>query len=351
MKLRILFVGEDWHGSNATSFKRALRFLGCDVLNIDEWDYYPQWRSNALKIMRLLLRPIIVNELSNDILKIANFFLPQVLFVYKGVMVNKKVLIKLGKLGIQRFLFYPDPDLFSHYRQFGNEFDSCLPHYDCVFSPKTYHLEYFRKAGIKRVEFLPYAYDQWCHYPVVPTVEEVEILSSDVAFIGSWKKECSDTLENLVSDNFPYNLAIWGPHWDNLPSNSMLRKFVTNQFVVGETQAKIFSSTKIALAFLLRPDLHTARTFEIPAYKAFMLAERTSEHTTFFREGEEIECFSDVRELRGKIDYYLKNEDKRNAIALAGHKKVTTGGHSYVDRMRQVLNVYQEMNHGSRNIL
>lgn len=74
-----------------------------------------------------------------------------------------------------------------------------------------------------------------------------------------------------------------------------------------------------------------------------MLAQRTQEQLRFFQEGVEAAYFDDVEELREKIEYYLAHEDEREAIAKAGYEKVTKEGHSYVDRMRRVLEVYQEM--------
>jgi spore maturation protein CgeB len=71
-----------------------------------------------------------------------------------------------------------------------------------------------------------------------------------------------------------------------------------------------------------------------------MLAERSAEHISFFEENREIVCFEGVHELGDKIDYYLTHDGERQAIAQAGYEKVTKGGNSYLDRMRDVLKVY-----------
>lgn len=341
--LRILLVGEDWHGSNATSFKRALRFLGCDVLNINEWHYYPQWLSLHMKSIRRVLLPLIVYEFEKDLLRKVNLFKPDLLFVFKGVMVRNVVLQSIKKLGVPLFIFYPDVDLHLHYRQFRNNFIHCIPEYDCIFTPKSYHISSLKKYGGKHVEFLPYAYDPWCHYPIPFDERDKLIFKSDIAFIGTWGDHKARLLERLVSGNFNYNLIVWGNQWNKLSRNSPLRKYIKFSPATGETQGKIFRYTKIALAFLSPPDLHTARTFEIPAFGAFMLAERTIEHTNFFCENKEIVCFDDLEELRHHIDYFMENEDRRNAIAHAGYVRVTNGGHSYVDRMKKVLKIYQEI--------
>ena len=343
MNLRILFVGQNWHGSNSTSCLRAFRALGCDVLEIDDYHFFPRWESIGLKVLSHLLKYAIVAEFGQLIKRKVQSFRPHLVFVFKGGMVLPEVLHYCREQGALTFNFYPDWDFYGQYQWFGNNYPACVREYDCVFTPKSYHFDLYRSAGAHRVEFLPYAFDPWCHFPVDLSLEERERFASDVAFIGTWEQRRAQLLEDLVRPGCSYHLAIWGNYWNRLPADSPLRPYVKFQPAYGSTQAKIFGSSKIALAFLMEPDLHTARTFEIPAFGAFMLAERTVEHTRFFAEGCEIACFVGDSELREKIGYYLNHEAERTLMARAGFEKVTKGGNSYVDRMRYVLEVYHGM--------
>lgn len=83
------------------------------------------------------------------------------------------------------------------------------------------------------------------------------------------------------------------------------------------------------------------RSFEIPACGTFMLAERTDEHLAVFREGEEAAFFSSPEELLDKARYYLAHDEIRRRIARAGHARVTTGGHTYRDRLREIIQAAQ----------
>ena len=82
---------------------------------------------------------------------------------------------------------------------------------------------------------------------------------------------------------------------------------VAGRAVYGGELARVFGASKVSLSFLRRAnrDLHTSRTFEIPACGGFQLSERTEEVLNFFEEGKEIECFSSLDELKDKITYYL----------------------------------------------
>ncbi len=340
---RILFVGQNWHGSNATSCKRAFRALGCDVFDIDDHHFLPRWQSTPFKALRRLLHHSITNEFSRYLIHQINAYKPEMLFVFKGVMVKPAVLRFARQQNCFAFNFYPDWNLVADYRSMGNDYATCIPEYDCIFTPKSYHSQFYADTGARRVEFVPYAYDPWCHFPVPLSDSERNMFRSDVSFIGTWTWDRATTLEELVNKGITYDLAIWGGYWDRLAANSPLRRYVKFQPAYGVTQAKVFAGSKIALGFVQHPDLHTARSFEIPAYGAFMLAQRTSEHVTFFAEGKEIACFDDAEELNKKILYFLDHEEERRAVALAGFQKVTKGGNSYVDRMKCVLEVYQSM--------
>lgn len=341
-KMRILFIGENWHGSNSTSFVRAFRFLGCDVLVVDERHFFPQWGTFPMKIFRRLLRPFIVRDFSVHIRDQARIFGPDLVFVFKGVMVSRSDLQYFWGLGAHRFLFYPDPDLISYYTYFGNDIWQCANEYDVFFTPKSNQIDILKANNVKRIEFLPYAYDPWCHFPVKLSQDEKTIYESDIVFIGTWGQRRAVLLEELVKYKFPYQLAIWGNYWEKLDWSSKLRRYVKGQPAYGVRQAKICAGTKIALAFLTPPDLHNARTFELPAYGAFMLAERTVDHQKFFIENKEIVCFSSPLELRQQIDHYIHDENERKRILEAGFRRVTGGGNSYIDRAMRVLEIYND---------
>jgi spore maturation protein CgeB len=339
----VLFVGQDWDGSNATSCRRAFVRLGCPVTNINEREFFPTWEAPWLRAVRRAVLPSAVREFNRAFARSIATLRPDLVFVFKGVMMQPDSLRRAQLAGAAVFNFYPDVNLVSHCRRFGNSFLECAPHYDCIFTPKRYHLEPLHRAGARRVEFLPYAYDRECHLARYPARGRQQEYETDVVVVATWGPRRAAILESMVARGFPYRLAIWGNQWERLDKNSTLRPYVKFRAVSGVEMSLAFTSSKIALAFLSPPDLHTARSFEIPAFGTLMLAERTPEHLEFFREDEEIACFGDVIELRAKIDYYMAHEDDRRRVAEAGHHRVVESGHDYEARMARVLDVYQEV--------
>lgn len=122
--------------------------------------------------------------------------------------------------------------------------------------------------------------------------------------------------------------------------NRDLREFynsITNSVDYG----KGLNGAKIGLCLLskLIPETSTTRSFEIPGSSTFMLAERTEKHGELFEEGKEAEFFSSEEELSGKISYYLKNSEKRAAIAKCGYRRCIDSGYSNHYALAKIMGI------------
>jgi len=76
----------------------------------------------------------------------------------------------------------------------------------------------------------------------------------------------------------------------------------------------------------------------VPATGAFLVTDYSPELDEYYRIGEEIVCFNGKEDLADKLSYFLKNESKREAIALKGYlraQKLPTIG----DRMKSLIDV------------
>lgn len=79
------------------------------------------------------------------------------------------------------------------------------------------------------------------------------------------------------------------------------------------------------------------RSYEVPACRAFLLAERTDEHQEMFVEVKEAEFFNTTEELIYKIIFYLKNDSERKKIARNGYHRIVCGNNTYLDRLKTIL--------------
>lgn len=213
----------------------------------------------------------------------------------------------------------------------------CLPFFDRVMTSSPAWVNAFERFGAVRVHYLPFAADPELHYPVAAPSADSS-LAHDIVFIGNWRYEREVFLEQFAD----FDLCVWGEnYWKHRTRpGSPLRARWGGRPLTGVDAARVCTASKILLNFM---DAATwpgpnMRSFEQPACRAFVLVNRTPALIELFKEGKTIECFDSVEEARSKSSYYLAHDSARQRIADAGYRFIIEGGHTYVDRARQLLN-------------
>jgi spore maturation protein CgeB len=165
--------------------------------------------------------------------------------------------------------------------------------------------------------------------------KEKEYYGSDIAFIGTWDKEREWWLSHLIN----YNLKIWGNDWNR--ANKKLQEKWMKKPVYAEEFAKVCNSSKIILNIIRKQDYssHNMKTFEIPAYKGFLLSNFSEEANEFFPENIAAVYYSDVDDLKNKINYFLQNEKEREKIIENAYNLLINNNHTYEDRVKSILKI------------
>jgi len=111
-----------------------------------------------------------------------------------------------------------------------------------------------------------------------------------------------------------------------------------------EDMSRSFNASRICLNILTleNRDQTNVRNFEIPACGAFQLTERTEGLQELFQENKEIVCYASNDELLDKCRYYNSHDSERQNIARAGHQRLIASGHTYVNRMQQLVSLLVE---------
>lgn len=132
-----------------------------------------------------------------------------------------------------------------------------------------------------------------------------------------------------------YHVKLWGnppPSWLNADQVS---EMFQEKYVANEEKAVAFTAGKIVINNLY-PAEHlglNVRAFEVAGVGGFQLIRERPRIDHLFKVGKEIVTFSDVEELKEKIDYYLAHAKERKQIARAAHERAQAE-HTYEDRLR-----------------
>lgn len=331
----VLIIGHNGGWNLESSYARAFESLGCAV---NFWDPQQSLQrvARGFRIGKLFSTFVNVEpwlrKANLTLLQLADEVKPKLVLVIATEGVRAGTLGQLLALLPKTIVYCLFPDT-PH--NLVPDRIQCLPMFDRVFAISPGWLDAFKRLGARHVHYLPLAADPQLHHPVKSAPQ----LSwgHDVAFVGNWRREREALLEQLID----FDLHIWGSdYWKrNMRRGSGLAACWEGRPLFGEEFAQACATNRILLNIIdgvgwPGPNM---RTFEQPACRAFSLVTRTPAVVELFKEGENIECFDSVDEAKDKIHFYLANEPSRRRIADEAHSFVIQGGHTYLDRVKELL--------------
>ena len=306
------------HNLNAVFYHNYSAYQAPKLIKTLNWHLRGRYPSN-------------LQRFSQEIVNNCRSYQPQWLLTTGLSPIDASALKEIGKLGIRRLNFLTDdPWNKAHYAPW---FFNALPHYDIIFSPRRANIPDLLKVGCRRIEYLPFGYDEALFYP--ETVEqEIQTAIPDILFAGAADKDRVPYMHALIKSGI--QLALYGSYWEKYPE--------TKAHTLGQADVPTLRSAiaraKICLCLVRRAnrDGHCMRTFEVPAVGGCMLTEDTQEHRDIFgNEGENVLYFNSVSEMLDKTQWLLEHEQERQRLADNAYKSITKGHHTYGDRLKTML--------------
>jgi spore maturation protein CgeB len=342
--VRILIVGYDTPGALERHCALPLREMGHTVRFHDVHTYIvaPARLAHFPAVNKVEIK-LLSGPFNRDLLAVTRQWHPDLVMVFKGAEVHPDTLCKLHTIPNRPVLVNWNPDSPFDYRTMNTSswLVTSIPLYDAYFIWGREVIQPLLEAGAQRVEYLPFGYDPKTHCPVKLTTAERDALRSQVCFVGGYTTERVALLEALAG----VDVRIWGTGWDRLAKESPLRACVMGGWTHGLAMSQVFSAADVVMNFV-RPQngqAHNMRTFEAPAIGAFMLATRTHEQMGWLPEDEAAAYFVDESEMCNKVAHYLGRPAERAQIAAEGHRRITSGNHTYGDRMHQLMSVVETL--------
>jgi len=337
---RVLLLGEIMRNNVGWSFATLLPAMGHQVVVVNDRNFFVcDTLTLSTRLLSRISTPLQKLRYAAALRRVALRTQPDLVLVLKGSRLRRSMLEAIRCSTGATIVNYMLDDYFPlNSRAIPESMRECIPAYDLIATSKRYNVPELLAAGARHAIYIRSAYDPRAHHPVQPTAQDRQRFGADVLFVGTYERDRAAMLETLA-EQVEARIAVYGNGWQAIPSASPLYPFVQRRPLYGPNKLLAFASCSIALCFLRKAnrDTYTDRSFEIPATGAFMLAERSSEHTLLFEEGEEIACFGSADELVQKVRYYLAHDHERARIAAAGHRRLLAGHHTYQDRLGEIL--------------
>ncbi len=106
----------------------------------------------------------------------------------------------------------------------------------------------------------------------------------------------------------------------------------------GKEIVKIYQASHININItkLMLKTTVNQRVFDVPACGGFLLTDYREDLEKFFQLGKEMVCYRGLEDLEKKVSYFLENSEEREAISLAGQRRVRTD-HGYEHRLEFIF--------------
>jgi len=212
-----------------------------------------------------------------------------------------------------------------------------LRHYDLCVVVRSENINEALDRGARDVLCVFRSADEISHAPRILTLEDRKYWGSEVLFLGTCFPERGAFMKRLIELGVP--LTIRGADWDKAREWRVLRPHWKGGAIWDDDYAKAIQCAKVCLGLVSKGnrDLHTTRSSEIPALGSLLCAERTADHLQMYEEGKEALFWSNADECAAMCHYALENDDRRQAIAVAGKARLSRNGHYNEHVLEQII--------------
>ncbi|WP_040834630.1 CgeB family protein [Nocardia brevicatena] len=330
--MRILFVGDDWLGSNARSLAEGFRRLGHEVIVVDSTPVTlpprlsPSWSYAKTGDRRA---PWTVDRVHTRLERAAAELRPDMVFGFKSVYLDQTRLLETPAA----LHVHYSPDDVSNPVNVTADYLAHESEWDMVVTTKRHNVAELTERGARRVLFVRCAYDPaWHHLAARRSTRQFL-----VGFIGACRPDRRPGMVSLAR-TYGAKLLVCGPGWRRVRQLRTTRAAVAGP-VYGEDFAITVASVTANLVLLNSEnrDTHTCRTFEVPASGGLFVGERTDEHAELLDDGTEAFLFSSRDELDEILERCSLYPDQAAKTAEAGYRRIVGGANTYTDRAKEIL--------------
>jgi spore maturation protein CgeB len=332
--MNTLYISQGNEGSTSQFRGDIIRSLTNN--DYDEISYFNLfWNSNFLfkrLAWRIYFGPVISkinNYVVNSLLSKGKF--------YSVIWIDKSVFLTPSTIKILRenckFLIHYTPDtafISNNSRHFRNS----VKYFDFVITTKTFEMDIYKKyCDSSKVICISQGYYKNIHFSYFP----FESKEFSITFIGLFEEYRASIIASLLNHGFSVYLG--GVGWDSFCLKNRSNRLVfLGREVNGASYAKAISKSHFALGLLSKnfPELHTTRTFEIPACGTCLITERNLEIDSFFLDTECIK-FSSVNEILESLMYFKTNLHELKKLTEAGFNRIVRDERDYFSQISSLF--------------
>lgn len=207
---------------------------------------------------------------------------------------------------------------------------NALGNYSRVATPRTANLDQVRSLKCN-VDYVQFGYSPSQHFwTEVPESDD----EGEVFFAGGCDDDRAPYFKALIEARI--RPALYGGYWSD---HEVFRPYFRGMANLSDMR-RLHAEIPVSVCLVRRAnrDGHVMRTFEAPAMGACLAMEDTEEHRAIFGpDGENVVYFSDPASLVLVCKQLLDSPETRRRLRENCHALISGGGHTYSDRLKQML--------------
>ena len=351
--MRVFFCGDISH-SGKTGWQRYHTFkeLGVDAVSFQQ-DFnnrIPLFKKFKTKLMGTeIFDSNVVQRFNDEFLGQLKESRPNVAWVEKALMLLPETLVLAKKVFPDCiFVCFQADNPFSDDRPeekpLWRYFKQAIPLYDIHFVKRDIDIVNFTNAGAQRVELYRAGFYPKIFNPCRKEDRKGFDKEFDVTLVATNLERKRAQFISCLMLKYGIPVHVFGSRWERSLIYYWKRRGFNPAVFSQDYVQKIYQS-KVCLGLVSHSnkDEYSDRTFEIPACKGFLLAERTPIHLQLFEEGREAEFFDSPEECADKVNYYLRNETERLKIAEAGYQRCIRDDYSMSRRLLDAMAIIERL--------
>ncbi len=332
--MRGLYVGIKTAGTTsqlrADTLLRAGTALSWNMIDTDaRFLACPRWSRTLAFRLRIgpavrALNHQVMDELDGERFEIA--------WIDKGANLWPGTIRKIRSV-CRRLVYYtPDTSFAANKSRF---FEATAALYDLVVTTKSFELdEYRRLIPENRILLVTQSFDDSQHRLTCAWDGK----RHEAVLIGLCEPDRETCIAELLSAGI--EVRIGGRGWEAFVARHQdnPRLHYEGSTVFGDHYVDTLARASVGLGLLTKrfAELHTTRTFEIPACGTALATVRNVETASFFEEDEAI-FFNDYGELAQNLIGIMQDNERLRSISEAGTNRVLNGDYSNLQIVKKIL--------------
>lgn len=351
LDLRIVVVGENINEMYGQAFYNALIKLGFAHSRGFWTNDYIENRRGGFRLIHKLQRKFafghIINEMNHELISQLRVDVCDLLFIYSSRLITTKTVRQIKKDNplCKVFIYHNDNPFSNKFpKYYFRHYLGLIPIADKCYSYRESNIVDYKQHKCLNVSELRSYYIEERNYLIdnLDLIGDLDIPT--VLFLGHYESDGREEyLRKLTTSGI--KVGVTGEEWENHIEGHNGNLVLVPKSVSVKRYNDCINKAKICLVFLstLNNDKYTRRCYEIPAAGSLMMSVYTDTISSMYQEDIEAVYFRTPDELLKKVQYYLFNESERRVIAENGHKRLLNDQNEVCDRVKRILEDYEEM--------